>query len=195
MKTVDHLLLGVYLLARHQNPPLQSHRRAFLLGCIAPDYNLLSYLRRMPHGEKFRGHNAENSFGCLMRGIAELHETGLRSTWDYFRLGTLLHYAAVAFTAPHNRFWHGTLREHLAYEQALHAKFPAALLQGHMLGYSGFVSLHEEYCAEAHGMDTDCQYILTACTALLQQCLFRTVEMKGVCHESSDHNRLVPASH
>ncbi len=117
MKTIDHLLLGVYLLARHQNPPLQSHRRAFLLGCIAPDHNLLSYLRRMPHGEKFRGHNAENSFGFLMRGIAELNETGLRSTWDYFRLGTL------------------------------------------------------------------------------QQCLFRTVEMKGVCHESSDHNRLVPASH
>lgn len=105
MRTIDHLLLGRYLLARSASPALHRHCHAFLLGCVEPDYNVLSYLRGIRHGEKLRGHNAENSSAFLARCMADFEENGLSSTWDYFRLGTMLHYAADAFTAPHNRFY------------------------------------------------------------------------------------------
>ena len=43
MKTADHLLLGQYLVERCGTPHLRCHRRAFLLGCVEPDYNVFSY--------------------------------------------------------------------------------------------------------------------------------------------------------
>lgn len=45
MKTAVHLLLGQYLVERCGTPHLRCHRRAFLLGCVEPDYNVFSYLR------------------------------------------------------------------------------------------------------------------------------------------------------
>ena len=58
----------------------------------------LSYLRGIVHHRKFRGHNAENSFAFLTRCRKHfaLHEAS--SAWDFFKLGTMLHYAADAFT-------------------------------------------------------------------------------------------------
>ena len=127
MRTADHLLLGQYRLAHYAAPALQRHRRAFLLGCVEPDGNVFSYLRGMRHGEKLRGHNAESASAFLSRCMADFEKSGISSAWDCFRFGTLLHYAADAFTAPHNRFWQGSLREHRAYEAALHQRFAAML--------------------------------------------------------------------
>ena len=44
MRTADHLLLGQYLLAHYAAPALQRHRRAFLLGCVEPDWKDRSLL-------------------------------------------------------------------------------------------------------------------------------------------------------
>lgn len=117
MKTADHLLLGQYLVERCGTPHLRCHRRAFLLGCVEPDYNVFSYLRGMRYYEKFRGHNAENSSAFLSHCFTDFEGHTLHSAWDYFRLGTMIHYAADAFTAPHNNFWTGTLSEHCAYKR------------------------------------------------------------------------------
>ena len=99
MKTADHLLLGQYLVERCGTPHLRCHRRAFLLGCVEPDYNVFSYLRGMRYYEKFRGHNAENSSAFLSHCFTDFEGHTLHSAWDYFRLGTMIHYAADAFTA------------------------------------------------------------------------------------------------
>lgn len=65
MKTIDHLRLEQYLIAHCGTPRLRCHCLAFLLGCVEPDYNMFSYLRGMRSFERFRGHNAENSFAFL----------------------------------------------------------------------------------------------------------------------------------
>lgn len=93
---------------------LRRHRKAFLLGCIEPDFNIFSYLRGMRRYKKFHGHNAENSFMFLMHCADVFDENAPRSAWDYFRLGTAIHYIADAFTASHNGFWTGSLLEHSA---------------------------------------------------------------------------------
>ena len=53
MKTIDHLMLGRRLLAQYGAGASGLHRRAFLLGCVEPDYNLLSYLRGLRRHKKF----------------------------------------------------------------------------------------------------------------------------------------------
>ena len=197
MRTMDHLLLGQYLVERCGTAQLSHHRTAFLLGCVEPDYNAFSYLRGMRHFKKFRGHNAENSFPFLSRCWAELGENGVLSPWDFFRLGTLIHYAADAFTAPHNRFWQGSLREHCAYEAALHQRFAAMLAkaQPERLPRREYAALHQAYCAETLGFETDFRYILTVSVSLLEKYLLPAAEAEGVHHENLDHHRLVPAGH
>lgn len=171
MRTEDHLALGCYLLSQENVPQLRQHCIAFLIGCIEPDYNLLSYLRGILHHRKFRGHNAENSFAFLTRcrSYFELHKAS--SAWDFFRLGAMLHYAADAFTWPHNNFWPGSLLEHVRYETALHSVFTEFL---HSLPTGRTVSvdeeaLHEVYAGTAHGAETDCRFIFTACSSLFRR--------------------------
>lgn len=81
MKTADHLLLGQYLVERCGTPHLRCHRRAFLLGCVEPDYNVFSYLRGMRYYEKFRGHNAENSSAFLSHCFTDFEGHTLHSAW------------------------------------------------------------------------------------------------------------------
>ena len=197
MKTADHLLLGQYLLERYGTPQLRRHSRVFLLGCVEPDYNVFSYLRGMRYYEKFHGHNAENSSAFLSSCFEYFDGKMLRSAWDYFRLGTMLHYAADAFTAPHNNFWMGSLSEHCAYEAALHRKFGALLAAAHPehISYQEYAPLHKLYCAEDTGMETDFRYILTACLSLLKKYSLRAAEPEGDRYEGLDYDRLVSVGH
>lgn len=178
MKTVDHLLLGRHLLRRLGSPTLQRYGQAFLLGCIWPDYNPLSYLRGLGRHRAFRGHNAENAAAFLHRTAAALEKTGIRSAWDAFRLGALLHYAADAFTAPHNAFWRGSLAGHRGYEWTLHTVFADFLSAPQpSLPQGGYAALHRVYCEGAYSPERDCRYILAACTALGRQvCAGSTAE-------------------
>lgn len=100
MKTIDHLMLGRRLLAQYGAGASGLHRRAFLLGCIEPDYNLLSYLRGLRRHKKFHGHNAENAAAFLSRCTALLDRRALPGR------GLPLHScglcrAAAAIPSPH----------------------------------------------------------------------------------------------
>lgn len=197
MKTADHLLLGRYLLEQCGTTQLSRHRRAFLLGCVEPDYNVFSYLRGMRHCRKFRGHNAENSSAFLTHCFADFNGRALRSAWDYFRLGTMIHYAADAFTAPHNGSWNGSLIEHCAYEASLHRKFGKMLAAANSerFPYWEYEALHKSYCSEKPSMETDFRCILTACLSLLKKYTLRTTESERDCYESFNHYRLVHSGH
>lgn len=176
MKTRDHLVLGRYLINNCAVPQLLYHRKAFLLGCIEPDYNFFSYLRGMWRCEKFRGHNAENSFLFLLRCADDFDGRVLNSSWDYFRLGTMIHYIADAFTAPHNGFWKKGLLEHSAYESALHSSFKALLKSvcPERIMYWEYAPLHRVYCAQTHNIKNDFRYILTACLSAMKKYVLRT---------------------
>ncbi|MDD4431949.1 MAG: zinc dependent phospholipase C family protein [Bacteroidales bacterium] len=171
MKTKDHLALGHFLLNLSDNAGLQKHKRAFLLGCIEPDYNMATYTRGLRNHPKFRGHNAENSYRHITKCLSEFQSDGICSAWDYFTLGTMFHYIADAFTYPHNSFWKGSLLKHAAYEMELHTVFykelglrsvkrPITLLPS--LTYY-FSNTHDEYSAASHTMKVDCRYIIGVC--------------------------------
>jgi hypothetical protein len=176
MLSKDHLALGYYLLDFAGSEELLKHRRAFLAGCVEPDYNMATYLRGMKTSRKFRGHNADNSFDHVSKCIAEFQQQGLCTGWDYFVLGTTLHYVADAFTWPHNTFWEKSLAQHAAYEIQLHPVFAASLCRedGYADGpeprsLTAFVAeSHREYSAGPHEMAADCRYIIGVSGGLLR---------------------------
>jgi len=176
MQTRDHLVLGYFLLDFAGSEELSAHRRAFLAGCVEPDCNAATYLRGMRAGQKFRGHHAENSFAHLSKEMAEIEAEGLCTPWDYFALGTMLHYAADAFTWPHNTFWPDSLARHVVYEQKLHAVFAGELARGPAGTEAAqpralaafFAESHRAYSNEPRGMETDCRYIIGVCEGLLR---------------------------
>lgn len=167
--------MGYFLLDFAGSGELLKHRRAFLAGCVEPDCNVATYLRGVKACRKFRGHNAENSLAHLSKCMAELQMDGPRTSWDYFMLGTVLHYAADAFTWPHNAFWEKGLALHVAYEAKLHSVFSDELLKRaaepdraeprSLLGF--FAGSHRAYSAAPREMGTDCRYIISVCEGLL----------------------------
>lgn len=188
MQTRDHLELGYFLLAKLRSPALDVHARAFLLGCVEADYNCFSYLRGFLRHKKFYGHNAENTRTYIENRIGRIQSKGLRSAWDYFRLGVMLHYLADAFTAPHNAFWSDNLAAHKAYEKKLHrrlagrlngetAKPPAPRLPDPPGGdvpaspLQCFRQARQNYAAANRSMETDCLFILQTCAQTLGGCL------------------------
>jgi len=175
MQTRDHLALGCFLLDFAGSDELLNHRRAFLAGCVEPDYNAATYLRGMKTGQKLRGHHAENSFAHVSNCMEAFQARGLCTSWDYFTLGTTLHYAADAFTWPHNTFWEKSLADHVAYERRLHPVFSDELRRraaeeapaGPRALTAFFAARHQAYSAAPREMETDCRYIVGVCEGLL----------------------------
>lgn len=211
MRTKDHLALGYYLLQTTDSDTLHRHAKVFLLGCVEPDYNIATYMRGMLHHKHFYGHNAENSFAHVSKCMDAFEQDGLRASWDYFTLGTMLHYVADAFTYPHNEFWNGSLIAHVAYEKRLHKLFEEELetskskvmtdVPDSPLLY--FIDTHKKYDGSSRKMKTDCRYIIETCEAMLCGSLQYAIspenekkEEKGrTAYESAYHNGLVQAGH
>lgn len=98
MQTKDHRLLGSFLL-RQQDIFLDPMRKSlFLLGCVEPDLNPVTYTRGSLHHRFLHGHNAENAGKHLARLTQKLHKSGVQSPLQWFRFGAALHYLADSFT-------------------------------------------------------------------------------------------------
>lgn len=168
MKKKDHLLLGRFLLTRKEAPSGSIKRRLFLFGCIEPDINPFTYVRGSARHQFLQGHNTENARKHFQKVLERLSRSGVHSLWQWFALGTLIHYAADSFTFPHNRKFPGTLADHIAYELQLHALFPkylhtaAVRRAAHFAHFPNVDELHTSYLDEAGAAVTDCRYILTA---------------------------------
>lgn len=198
MQAKDHLALGHFLLNAFPGKGFHRHKYAFLLGCVEPDYNMVTYTRGMTGHRKFRGHNAENSQAHIEKCISGFQAHGLRSGWDYFTLGTLLHYTADAFTWPHNEFWGKSLVRHAAYERRLHEAFTHELRAGNLKAEKAqedslqafLESSHTRYCGAQHGLQTDCSFIISTCAAMLEGCLHYEAEPaeKAIVLRKADFN-------
>ena len=175
MKKKDHLLLGRFLLARKDAPAGSLERRLFLFGCVEPDINPFTYMRGSARHQFLQGHNAENARKHFQKVLEKLSRSGVHSLWQWFALGTLIHYAADSFTFPHNSQFPGSLADHVAYEIQLHALFPQYLHA--VAGRRGFCAargqsvetLRKRYLHEAGAAGTDCRYILEAAEWLFQR--------------------------
>lgn len=177
MQTKDHKMLAEYLISEIGQDVPGIYRRAFILGSIEPDRNPFTYLHGLVRGKKFHGHNYENILPViekLFRSLRSKRRWGVR---EYYRFGKLLHYAADAFTFPHNRTFTGNLKEHCRYEKELHQRFISMLRKPrkylvHLVQNSKrssfpeyIKSLHEEYLQRARSCENDCSYI-----ALIARC-------------------------
>lgn len=123
MQTKDHRKLAELLAAEMGENVPYCYKRAFILGNIEPDINLFTYLHGLAWGEKLHGHNYENILQVMRRlfdSVQRQEKIGIRR---YYHLGKLTHYVTDAFTFPHNRVFHGNLREHCRYESELHENF------------------------------------------------------------------------
>ena len=123
-----------------------------------------------------------NIAGCALGNsivfltMAALRSRGLRTPWDYFALGTMLHYVADAFTLPHNAFGDRDLVRHAVYETELHPVFSGALLRERdpaertepRLLPALFAARRRDYGAAPRRMETDCRYIIGVCEQVLR---------------------------
>lgn len=129
MKHRDHRLLGQYLMSL--NPEQWRGRgrsRAFLLGCVLPDYNPFTYMRGIPQSRRMAGHNSRYSEKHVNKLAHRLQKKGIRGVADAYALGTLIHYLADSFTYVHTESFVRGMREHNRYERELRELFPVLLI-------------------------------------------------------------------
>lgn len=179
MKKIDHLALSRHLIATADSKELTLFSSAFMIGSIEPDLNPFTYLRGIRSGRRFHGHNAENASKHIRKTVFNISQRGLFDAWDYFTLGTLLHYVADSFTAVHNSFMDVDIQAHLDYENELHAVLGGKLAAedsgvGLVSAYSMnsyLAEAHEEYLASWNSIEDDATYIIRTCKIMLSLAL------------------------
>ncbi len=123
MRGKSHIALGQYLLRKYFPDLVPAKRRAFLLGCIEPDRNPVTYLKGSFRHQWLRGHNFLNARRFMSRISLRLQQKDIWGIWDYYTLGKLIHYTADAFTFAHNHSFSTSLAEHREYECNLQCYF------------------------------------------------------------------------
>lgn len=131
MKQVDHRALARLFLQYPDRRFWRSscHRGAFYIGHLLPDFNPFTYLRGIRQSHGMKGHDAAHRREYVLRASARLERKSRLGLWDFYRLGTLLHYTADAFTWVHNGGADRPMEEHRAYEKRLHVSFAALLVR------------------------------------------------------------------
>lgn len=174
MRGKSHIRLGHYLIAHYMADISKPNCCAFLIGCLEPDRNPLTYLKGSFQHQWLRGHNYRNARRFMRRISQRLERKADWTVLDYYTLGKLIHYTADAFTHAHNDTFSTDLSDHREYE---------ALLQEHFLSYlredpnvdipaaksvMGVISsFHRLYEANDSGIHTDSLFALTACCCVV----------------------------
>lgn len=167
MKQESHRLLGHYLIGQLEAQPKRRYRRAFLIGCVEPDRNPLSYLKGSLRAKWLHGHNYQNAANWIDRMIDRLQDQRRWHLFDYYRLGKLIHYTSDAFTYVHNNCFTEPISMHLAYEMQLQEQFLQRLREaGEHPEQSlrdlsaAFRVLHAQYLEMSADVQRDCRFIL-----------------------------------
>ncbi len=174
MKKKSHILLGRYLNDMQAFvKPL--YEKAFLFGCVEPDYNYFTYIKGALTEGALRGHNFKKAQQNLLRTIEKLEKEKHLTILRYYRLGKLIHYIADAFTSPHNESY--SAAGHRTYEIRLHSELvkdiadsfemSQTILGGSVMEY--LISIHEQYRSAWKSTYTDVQFILEATGVVFNQ--------------------------
>lgn len=178
----DHYMLGGFL-AQHMiknSSPLANH--LFVIGCVFPDQNPMTYLRGLCMGHPLKTHFLFLSYPEILRLCNKLENRKKLYIWDYYTLGVLLHYVADAFTFPHNEHYKGSMLEHAGYEfTQLHNTFEQYLnseLDVEIYSTSNmqniestFSKLHDSYMQTEPSAACDSKYICEACAVICARIL------------------------
>lgn len=174
MRGQSHLCLGRYLAGRYMNHIPQTSVRAFLLGCIQPDRNPMTYLKGSIRHQWLRGHNYRNARRFMKRISRRLEAKDKLNLYDYYTLGKLIHYTADAFTYAHNRDFPSQLRNHMEYEATLQEHFLSYLEQEPHVDIilaknimDAICQYHLDYEQEESSLHNDSRFALAACCCVL----------------------------
>ncbi len=174
MQTKDHLALGRRI---SQKLRLQGIcKTAFILGNIAPDINLFSYLIGFKSFVP-AGHHCKFALAKCEKLICRI-ENICNKQLHYYKLGVLMHYSADAFTYSHSDNYPCKYSPHAAYEKKLHTEFKTRVAEssGNPLEIVSnacefICNMQKNYTAERHCTETDCEYILNVTeTAAITLC-------------------------
>lgn len=176
MTTKSHFYLGMYFIRQNICQGSISERASFLLGCVEPDMNPLTYLKGSLHGIWLRGHNYPNRMPYIEKMLRNMQEEeGTESLIFHYRLGKLVHYLTDAFTYPHNPAFEGTLKEHMYYEDMLEQHFlqelktctPNPHIWPKSRLYQKIVKNHEKYMQEKPDMAVDIRFVMETVPAIV----------------------------
>ena len=175
MRRKSHLFLGQYLARKFLPHISPAEQKSFLLGCVEPDHNPLTYCKGSFRFQWLRGHNYPNSRRYMKTLVHRLERSKRRSLYHYYTLGKLIHYTADSFTFAHNTCFPESLTLHREYEDRLEYYFLRNLTTTHLLPIQEADSLtdligrlHSFYCTIPPSPETDTQYILSACTHVMK---------------------------
>ncbi len=151
------------------------YRRAFLIGCVEPDLNYITYIKGSIRASWLRGHNWSNSQRYVGRVSRRLEARDHLRMLDLYRLGKLIHYTTDAFTYAHNDSFQENLRQHRSYERTLESYFFRYMAEEHACRageYDNILNMiryyHDDYVNRPTGVYNDSKYTLIVCTAILE---------------------------
>lgn len=174
MRGKSHKCLGQYLVNQYMNDIPRRYVNAFLIGCIEPDRNPVTYLKGSLRFQWLRGHNYRNARSFMRQISRRLERKENLNLLDYYTLGKLIHYTADAFTYAHNDTFPTDLNEHRVYEAALQEHFLNYLQEDPQVDPAAARSImeaiyryHAEYEALEADIYTDAKFALNACCCIL----------------------------
>ena len=174
MRGQSHRCLGKYLVQHYMPNTPERYTRAFLIGCIEPDRNPVTYLKGSLRFQWLRGHNYNNARKFMRHISWRLERKETLNLYDYYTLGKLIHYTADAFTFAHNDTFPTNLSDHREYEVELQKHFLSYLQEDPQVDtkvaqtvMGAIYSYHREYEAQDADIDTDSRFALAACCCVL----------------------------
>ena len=174
MRGKSHICLGTYLIRHYMEQTPQKYQTAFLIGCLEPDRNPLTYLKGSLRCQWLRGHNYRNARRFMRRISERLEKKAKLKFYDYYTLGKLIHYTADAFTYAHNDSFPTDLSDHREYEAALQAHFLRYLREDPRVDaktadsvMEAIYSYRREYETQPSDIRTDSVFALAACCCVL----------------------------
>lgn len=174
MRGKSHRRLGEYLARQYMKDTPERYVRAFLLGCVEPDRNPVTYLKGSLRFQWLRGHNYRNARRYMRQISWRLERKETLNLLDYYTLGKLIHYTTDAFTSAHNDTFPTDLAEHREYEAALQEHFLAYLQEDPEVAPGAARSImeaiyryHAQYEALETDIHTDARFALNVCCCVL----------------------------
>lgn len=174
MRRKSHQHLGRYLADNYMSHLPGHYVRVFLIGCVEPDLNPVTYLKGSLRFQWLRGHNYCNARRFMRQISRRLEKKRQLRLFDYYTLGKLIHYTADAFTSAHNEEFGTSLPEHREYEAALQEHF-LSFLSGNPDFWTNaerpvmdtIRSYHRDYIRRPVNLHTDTRFAIIVCCMVL----------------------------
>lgn len=174
MRGKSHRCLGQYLTEHYMQDVPKHYIRAFLIGCVEPDRNPITYLKGSLRFQWLRGHNYRNARRFMRRISQRLEGKTSLNLFDFYTLGKLIHYTTDAFTSAHNDTFPSNLMDHRVYEVKLQEHFLRYLEEDPQVNprfartiMDAVYSYHKEYERHEADIHTDARFALTACCSVV----------------------------